>query len=114
MHVEVPSVPEQAMFSMHCGEPSIAVRERVIAAREVQIERQAVTNARLATNRIDRGVQLDAGADRLIRLAASRLERSLRACHRVLKVARTIADLDHPGIVREQHVGEALRYRSNA
>ena len=100
------------MFSMQRGEPSRAVRERVIKAREIQIERQMVANARLEASRVDKDVPIDTSSIRLIRLAVSRLQLSLRACHRILKVARTIADLDRSELVREQHVAESLSYRA--
>lgn len=114
MHVEVPSVPETEMFSLHNGEPSSAVRERVVRSRELQIERQGVANARLAASRIENDVPIDASSSRLLRLAVSRLQLSLRACHRILKVARTIADLDRSELVGERHIAESLSYRSPA
>ena len=111
MHVEVPSVPEAEMLSLHKGEPSSAVRERVARSRELQIERQGVANARLAASRSENDLQIDASSSRLLRLSVSHLQLSMRACHRVLKIARTIADLDRSELVREQHMAESLNYR---
>jgi magnesium chelatase family protein len=111
MHVQVPSVPETEIFSGHSAEPSITVRERVIAARAFQIERQGVVNADLPAGGVEKAVAIDSSSSRLLRKAVPRLQLSLRACHRILKIARTVADLDNSTHVRERHLAESLSYR---
>jgi magnesium chelatase family protein len=112
MHVEVPAVHEAELFSTDPGESTAAVRERVVGAREIQARRQGVPNARLTGREIEERSRLDGEGRRLFRDAILRLQLSARAHHRVLKVARTIADLDRSGGVRVQHIAESVRYRS--
>jgi magnesium chelatase family protein len=111
LHVEVPALRESALADSPAGEPSAAVRARVEAAHRRQLDRQGRANASLAGGEIDRHCAPDAAALALLREAASRLSLSARAFHRVLKVARTIADLGEDARPGAAHVAEALQYR---
>ena len=111
LHVEVPSVPEKDLGLRQAGESSTAVRERVTSARERQLRRQGKPNALLAVKEIEEHCAGDAQAAELARQAIGRLGLSARAFHRILKVARTIADLAGAAAVASVHVGEAVQYR---
>ena len=114
LHVDVPALePDELAGASKC-EASSAVRERVARARTRQLERQGVANARLAGAEIEARARPDARATRILRHATARLALSARAHHRVLKVARTVADLEGAACVDETHVAEALRYRASA
>jgi magnesium chelatase family protein len=93
------------------GESSGTVRERVVEARRRQVARQGAANARLAGRAAETHARADARANDFLRRASASLALSARSHHRVLKVARTIADLEGRALVGEDHVAEALRYR---
>src|SRR5882672_378771 len=93
LHIEVPAVPEKDLGSRQSGESSAAIRERVTAARARQIARQGKPNAHLSVKEVGEHCSAEADADQLARKAISALGLSARAYHRILKVARTIADL---------------------
>ena len=93
------------------AETSAQVRARVVLARERQLARQAKPNSRLTPRELDRHCLPDAEAKKLLEAAMSRLALSARAYHRVLKVARTIADLSDCERIGSVHVAEAVRYR---
>jgi len=110
--VEVPAFREIDLSEAPAGETSSSVRQRVEAARDRQLDRQSRANARLSGGEVERWCAPDAPARSLLRDALSRLSLSARSFHRVLKVARTIADLaGRPG-VGAGDVAEALAYRS--
>ena len=111
MHVEVPAVAQEDLLRQAAGEASAKVRERVEAAHRLQIERQGKSNSGLGTREIDRWCRPDAPGEALLRQAISRLGLSARAYHRVLKLARTIADLDRSESIGVTHVAEAIQYR---
>ena len=111
LHIDVPAVREEDFLSVAPGEPSAAVRKRVIHAREVQLIRQGVPNGRLTAAQIERHANAEAEARRLLRDATTRFHLSARAHDRLLKVARTVADLDGATRLRSEHIGESLRYR---
>ncbi len=119
MHVRVGAVPPRAIGARSLGEPSSAIRPRVDAARTLQHRRYlalpgVTTNAQAAGRWIDRETPIDAAARDLLVTAADRLGLSARAYFRVLKVARTIADLDANPAMNAAHIAEALRYRTPA
>jgi magnesium chelatase family protein len=93
------------------AESSAVVRGRVVAARARQQARAGKANAALGPKELERDAPLDAAARGLLTAALERLSLSARAFHRVLKVARTIADLEGAEAVASAHVAEAVRYR---
>ena len=109
--IEVPALPSEALAGKADGETSAVVRERVAAAWQRQRSRQGKANARLTTREIDAGCQPDAAGAALLQQAASRLGLSARAWHRVLKVARSIADLAGSADIGAPHIAEAIHYR---
>jgi len=117
IHLEVPAVKYRALTSTNGGEPSEAVRERVDRARTVQRERFAnrpgiYANAHMAPRDIRAHCRVSDGADALLKTAITRLGLSARAYHRILKIARTVADLDGAVGLEPKHVSEAIQYRS--
>jgi len=116
IHVEVPAVPHTDMRQGPGGEPSRTVRVRVSEARKIQRERFEKTkiscNARMGNRHIKRHCILDAASMHLLDSAMERLALSARAYHRILKIARTIADLSQAKAIAPEHVAEAIQYRS--
>jgi magnesium chelatase family protein len=93
------------------GEASEQVRQRVVRARDRQRQRQGVLNAELTPTLLEQHAQAEAPAMVFLQSACSRLGWSGRAFHRVLKLARTIADLNGADSVAQSHVAEAIQYR---
>jgi len=111
IHLEVPAVPQEDLLRQSAGEASLAVRQRVAVARRAQTERQGKCNSSLGTREIDRWCRPSAAGEALLRQAITRLDLSARACHRILKLARTIADLATEEEISRDHVAEAVQYR---
>jgi len=113
LQVEVP-VPDQLPQAHpdRVGESSAAVRRRVFAARRAQLERAAVANAQMDHATVRKHCRLNNANLRFLEDAARRTGLSPRACQRVLKVARTLADLDGAPDIAGAHLAEALAYRS--
>jgi magnesium chelatase family protein len=115
IHVEGPRVNYEKLASERQGEPSAAVRERVSAARLRQSERfhgtRLLTNADMGPAEGRRYCQLDAAGQRLMQAAMRQLHLSARAYHRVLKLARTIADLAGTQDIGPAHLAETIQYR---
>jgi magnesium chelatase family protein len=111
IHIEVPAVPQEELFALAPGESIEAVRLRVGAARERQLARQARSNADLGTKEVERHCRTDAAGTTLLKAAIARLGLSARAYHRVLKLARTIADLGGVDTIAARHVAEAIGFR---
>jgi magnesium chelatase family protein len=113
--VEVPAVPVSAIADASPGEPSSAVRARVLSARELQQARYGAggvrTNADLRGTTVAKHCRPDAGGRTLLRRAVEKFGLSARGYDRVLKVARTVADLGGSESVHTDHVAEALQYR---
>ena len=124
IHVEVPAVQASDLSLPPAREDSAAVRGRVIAAREIQAaryaglkaegERAVTVNARIEGALLDKVATPDAAGQTLLTEAADRMQLTARGYHRVLKVARTLADLEGAAAVGRMHVAEALSYRRAA
>jgi magnesium chelatase family protein len=113
LHVEVPRVPATSLAgpAVDPGVASSTLREKVARARDRQTKRSGCCNHLLPVRDIERYCKLDEPSMRLIELATQRLGLSARAFHRVLKVARTIADLAESDKIERDHVSEAIGYR---
>ena len=112
LSLEITALPWADLQGPPSGESSAVVRERVVRARARQLERQGSTNAQLDGARLDRVCRLvDGGADRLLGRAVERFQLSARAVTRVLRVARTLADLDGQPVIERAHLAEALQLR---
>jgi magnesium chelatase family protein len=111
LHVDVPRVTPEEIAQATPGEASAEVARRVIEARARQVERQGHSNARLEGTAVVERARADGTALVLLAKAMRQLALSARAYHRVLRVARTIADLAHEEEVRPEHVAEAITYR---
>ncbi len=119
IHIEVPAVQYRDLADKSPAESSAAARERVNRARQVQLQRfrgtRLYSNARMGARELREWCRLDAAGERLIELAINRLGLSARAYTRILKVARTIVDLEHgdpAAPIQAHHVSEAIQYRS--
>lgn len=117
IHIEVPAVEYQQLASKQQGESSDAIRERIIAAREMQRQRfsdngRVRCNARMTSKQHRAFCRLTEDADGLLQMAMTQLHLSARAYDRILKVARTIADLDNADVINATHIGEAVQYRT--
>ena len=113
MHIEVPRIAHELLRDGTPGgeESSATVRARVAAARQRALERCGVPNASLGPQQVKRVCRLDDQAHRILEQAIQRLGLSHRAYHRILKLARTIADLAGRADIAATHVGEAISYR---
>ena len=111
LHVEVPALPPQELMALQEGETTAAVRARCTAARERATARQGKPNQALQGREIDAHAAVAPAAATFLKNAAARLAWSARATHRVLKLARTIADLAASQTVEVAHVAEAVQYR---
>ena len=117
IQVEVESVPFEDIAKAPKGEPSAAIRERVLKARQIQSERYKAIkgihcNAQMTTSLLQQYVQLDDHALNLLRTAMKKFNLSARAYDRILKVSRTIADLEGVPNVQSHHIAEAIGYRN--
>jgi magnesium chelatase family protein len=117
IHCEIQAVPFAQLSQMQPGEPSAAIRERVIAARKIQEERfkpfkGVHCNAMMTEKMLHQFAEPDAASMDMLRMAMERLKLSARAYSRILKVARTIADLEGSEKVQSQHIAEAIGYRN--
>jgi magnesium chelatase family protein len=112
MHIEVPNVPREVLLDEEPhSESSAVVRERVCRARERQIERSGKPNSQLNNREIQRYCHLEQADINLLSAAIDRLGLSARSVHRILKVARTIADLVGSEAIQMPHLAEAISYR---
>ena len=116
MHIEVESIPAEKLSDTALSEDSASIRARVEAARQVQIERYRGigihSNAELNARTLAGACRMTPGAQALLLASTERLKLSNRAYTRILKVARTIADLDGFDEIEEAQIAEAVQYRT--
>jgi magnesium chelatase family protein len=117
IHVEVPAVRYQDLSAVERGESSEIIRERVIKGRRIQQERfkgssKVHCNAAMRANDLQKHCRLKDDAQNLLKMAINDLNFSARAYDRILKVARTIADLEETETIKISPVSEAVQYRS--
>lgn len=111
MQIQVGALAHDDLTAQPAGESSATVAQRVARAASRQLARQGKHNNQLSVSEIDTHCRPDAGGEQLLRTAMTRLNWSARAYHRVLKVARTIADLADAASIAQPHVAEAIQYR---
>ena len=117
IHCEIQPVPFAQLTQMQPGEPSSVIRERVVKARKIQEERFKPypgihCNAQMTEKMLHQFAEPDAASLDMLRMAMERLKLSARAYSRILKVARTIADLEGSEKVQSHHIAEAIGYRN--
>lgn len=113
MHIEVPSLPVQSLtsFTPKQEESSATIRQRVLNARAAQYQRAGMTNAKYSPQEIMKHCPLEPKEQNLLATALEKLGISARAYHRIIKVARTIADLSGKAQIESTHLNQALQYR---
>ena len=114
IQISVPALDQDELMQAGAGEASAAIRERVEAARARQMQRQGKPNAALGTQEIEQFCRLDAAGEGLLKQAIAHLNLSARAYHRVLKLARSVADLAGSDAITTAHLAEAIQYRRQA
>ncbi len=117
IHIEVPPVKFKELSSASTGEKSEVIRKRVVAARQIQLKRfeglkNIYCNAHMGTKEIRKFCKLDTQCEELLKMAMTRLGLSARAYDRIIKVSRTIADLENSESILPQHISEAIQYRA--
>jgi magnesium chelatase family protein len=116
IQIEVPAVRYRDLAGRESGEPSAGIRERVNRARQIQLDRfkghKIYCNGQMTNRHIKKFCAIDEESQRLLETAVDRLGLSARAYVRILKVARTIADLDGREDISSAHISEAIQYRS--
>jgi magnesium chelatase family protein len=116
IHVEVPAVPHRDLKGDFGAEPSEKIRKRVAAARAIQSDRLSRTkiycNAQMSSRHIKKHCRIDDACDSLLESAIDKLGLSARAYKRILKIARTIADLEGAADIQVDHISEAIQYRT--
>lgn len=111
MHIEVPAVPYKELRSKGDGQTSAQIRERVETARQIQRDR-GFYNSQIPASQLRILSALDDSGERTLEMAVKRMNLSARAHDRLLRVARTIADLDHAQNVSAKHLAEAVQCRN--
>lgn len=113
MHVEVTRLPPELLHKLpqQAAETSDKVKQRVLQSRDYQWQRQGKLNAALTVPELDYYSNVDADAEQILTQAVSKFNLSARAYHRIVKVSRTIADLERSALILARHLGEALQYR---
>lgn len=117
LHVEVTPVAFKELASDQKSEKSMDIRERVMAARKIQNERFKTlqhihNNAQMSSTQVRERCQIDAEGRKLLKTAMEKLGLSARAYDRILKVARTIADMEQESHIKNHHLAEAIQFRS--
>lgn len=111
LHLEVPALPPEDLWQPGGGESTSLVRAKVVSAREIQLQRAGKLNAALTPAELDVFAPLDQDGQALLTRAMNKIFLSARAAHRIIKVARTLADLDASQQIQRPHLLEALGYR---
>ena len=111
IQIEVPSLKESELVVQAHGDSTEIVRARVECARNRQLERQGTSNGQLAGSEIDEHCRIDEVGANLVKQAIVRLNLSARGYHRILKLARTIADLSGNPVISPADLAEAIQYR---
>ena len=116
IHIEVPRLSSDELMAKRAGESSATVRKRVVAARERQVERMGASpvncNARMKSQELNEWCEMDSSTKDLLKAAINQFSLSGRGYDRILKVSRTIADLDACEKIELHHVAEAINYRA--
>jgi magnesium chelatase family protein len=116
IQVEVPAVPYKDLTATTTNEPSKQIRNRVISARQIQVQRfiksKKHCNAQMTSRQIKSYCQIDQASAQMLEAAIEKLGLSARAYNRVLKIARTIADLAGVNQIKKTHFAEAIGYRN--
>jgi magnesium chelatase family protein len=117
IHIEVPAVPYKELSTEYSGERSGEIRKRVITARDIQLERfrddrKVYSNGQMKTRHIKKYCKLKPEAQNLLEVAMHKLALSARAYTRILKLSRTIADLEAAEEIHPHHISEAIQYRT--
>ncbi len=117
IHIEVPAVRYKELSAETKSEKSEQIRQRVITARKIQLERfkdvkHIYNNGDMGSKEVRQYCKLDSAGAELLKMAMTKLGLSARAYDRILKVSRTIADLDSSENILSQHISEAIQYRS--
>jgi len=117
IHIEVQAVKYQELTAQSSGETSAQIRQRVVKARQIQAERfrgkkNVYKNADMGSKEIRKYCILDTRSQEILKIAMNKMGLSARAYDKILKVARTIADLDNSETIQPQHISEAIQYRS--
>jgi magnesium chelatase family protein len=111
IQIEIPAVDAGRLASAADGGAGTVVAERVASARQRALDRQNIANCHLAGNELDRHCRLDTEASDFLQRTTTRLAWSARSFHRILRVARTVADLEGNAAITIAHLGEAIQYR---
>ena len=116
IHAEVPAVPYKELSNEYTGESSASIRARVMKARNLQLERfkgeKIYCNGQMKTRHIKKYCKLQEDAHNLLDTAMQKLGLSARAYTRILKLSRTIADLESAANIQSHHISEAIQYRT--
>lgn len=116
LHVEVDSITYDDLSSTTEGEDTASIKQRVNSARDIQLERfkkdKIYSNAKMNVVQTKKYCKLEPKAEEMVKIAFDKLKMSARAHDRILKVARTIADLENSDIIKASHIAEAINYRS--
>ena len=117
IHIEVPAVRYKELSSEQKGEASSEIRARVVRARKIQLsrfsgKREMFNNSDMGTKEVREYCKLDENCSELLKMAMTKLGLSARAYDRILKVSRTIADLEESSEIKPQYISEAIQYRS--
>jgi magnesium chelatase family protein len=116
IHIEVPAVKYRDLASRDSGDSSRDIKKRIDSARRIQLERfkgmRIYCNAQMTNRHIKKYCQIDEASQKLLEMAIDKFGLSARAYTRILKVARTIADLEGQENIQPSHLSEAIQYRT--